>query len=76
MQSGHEIAVVFVQGSRKARETKQPQAANSTMQSTVFVSTDAAERAMAAKRLKTWIPQVNPNDPSHIDAYLLAKDAE
>jgi hypothetical protein len=28
---------------------------------------------MAAKRLKSWIPQVNPDDPSHIDAYLLAK---
>ena len=28
---------------------------------------------MAAKRLKTWIPQVNPDDPSHVDAYLLAK---
>jgi len=28
---------------------------------------------MAAKRLKSWIPQVTPDDPSHIDAYLLAK---
>jgi hypothetical protein len=25
------------------------------------------------KRLKTWIPEVNPDDHSHIDAYLLAK---
>ena len=28
---------------------------------------------MAAKRLKTWAPQVDPDDPSHVDAYLLAK---
>ena len=28
---------------------------------------------MAAKRLKTWIPQVDPDDQSHINAYLRAK---
>ena len=28
---------------------------------------------MAAKRLKIWVPQVDPDDPSHVDAYLLAK---
>ena len=28
---------------------------------------------MAAKRLKLWVPQVDPDDPSHVDAYLLAK---
>ena len=32
-----------------------------------------ADRAMAQKRLKTWVPEVNPDDHSHIDAYLLAK---
>ena len=43
------------------------------MPSSVLVSADSAERAMAAKRLQSWIPRVNPDDPSHIDAYLLAK---
>ena len=28
---------------------------------------------MAAKRLQTWVPQVDPDDASHVDAYLLAK---
>ena len=31
------------------------------------------DRAMAAKRLQTWVPQVDPDDASHVDAYLLAK---
>ena len=28
---------------------------------------------MAAKRLKRWVPQVDPGSQSHIDAFLLAK---
>ena len=42
------------------------------IQSVVQDATDA-DRAMAQKRLKTWVPDVNPDDHSHIDAYLLAK---
>jgi len=32
-----------------------------------------AERAMAQRRLKTWIPQVDPANRARVDAYLLAK---
>ena len=42
------------------------------MQTVVQDATDA-DRAMAKKILKTWVPDVNPDDHSHIDAYLLAK---
>jgi hypothetical protein len=42
------------------------------LQTAVQDATDA-DRAMAQKRLKTWVPDVNPDDHSHIDAYLLAK---
>ena len=31
------------------------------------------DRKVAAKSLKRWIPQVNPDDRSHIDAFLAAK---
>ena len=44
----------------------------SNRQTAVQDATDA-DRAMAQKRLKTWVPDVNPDDHSHIDAYLLAK---
>jgi len=42
------------------------------MQTVVQDATDA-DRAMAQEGLKTWVPDVNPDDHSHIDAYLLAK---
>ena len=31
------------------------------------------DRKMAAKSLKRWIPRVDPDDRSHIDAFLVAK---
>ena len=31
------------------------------------------QRAVAAKRLKNWVPEVGPANPSHVDAFLLAK---
>ena len=45
----------------------------SNMQTAVVQDATDADRAMAQKRLKTWVPDVNPDDHSHIDAYLLAK---
>jgi len=33
----------------------------------------ADERALASKRLKQWVPKVNPDSHAHIDAYLLCR---
>ena len=59
----------LVQEIRQRRETRE--AARLTM-ATVGDFTDA-ERAMAQRRLKTWIPQVDPANRAHVDAYLLTK---
>jgi hypothetical protein len=58
-----------VRGIRKKQQTASLDMQN--MQTAVQDATDA-DRAMAQKRLKTWIPEVNPDDHSHIGAYLLA----